>query len=926
MSYCIILITLPLLFYFIHFSFLRRDADTQQLYGKYEINAGALVGYTALILFVTIGLFVWLASTDRIAFFGQDFPFLSLTSRLSVILPLTLITFSLCQNPLPRDHHDGWLGQHVDHQWQGNLLKFLFFSITVFLVIAGIPGDKKSDSTEKQFTLEFTRLRQDIADINFIAKNLVPNEYDFAEEEFMSQAFKDSVNHFFFLLKGNPDYQKIKEGYPYLQSILSRLESDSANLFRFRSTSPVFVQYDEVASRFVIRFNNTLHLENPPYEISDLWKGDILAYQDQLPMLNDTITPVLTRHTALKLFRIPGKYFSDNMPKGIFFLGPQQSGVNLNKFFIVSKDQNTQKRQIQEFDNPSFNTVVLSENDFIVDLSTATKSRLTGVGLVKNMPSFARSFIINGKHRFVYPLEEKYPWVQRWAESVQERYKKRTLPSDTSFLTLDYHLTDDVSYVLNDLKNDPTLLQGAAFSVIAADGNGNIRLMSDFAEEREIISPNNLKRMYEKMEEDRFFYNAKKEALQWGNKNLIQMDLGPGSSFKPLVYAAVTSGLSDMNWGKLNLINADKTDTMKGIDHYAGHPISKYKGKGWRENLSIKDNSVTPVDYIKKSNNLYHSLIMFLGNYTREDFNNSSLRDQLITANDTLSRNFFPQMEIDKTSYFFPNWQGNQSKKWPQTNPSAPGYFLGSDVSLLHQGLMNHLKLKTEYDYRAESNNIKSNYKNDPVSGRDSINTDIPLAYPDFSFFPVSKMSISNKSNDFRNAFINPVKGSSPFQITAYKMAEMFGNLASLNNNYTLQIESKAPTPLKQWDLTGSGWSLEQYKTFHSKNLMEGMRLVLIDGTLKSLGLEYSNYFLYAKTGTTGTDNKIDYKRLAMIISKYPLHEGTLPENNRFYTVFFVFEKAYVDEPGKKEINYKDYYRRVLNAIIRSKSFQQYMN
>jgi membrane protein implicated in regulation of membrane protease activity len=930
MGFCIVLVALPLFFYFIHFSFLHKHADTLQLYRKYEISSDALVGFAALALFATIGIFVWLASTDRIAFFGQDFPFLSLTSRLSVLLPLSLIAIALCQNPVPRDDHHSMVGRYVENQWRNNLFKFLVFTGTVFLIIAGIPDKSTSDSSDKQFRLEFTKLRRDITEINLIAKKLKLNQYSFDQADFMSPSFRVAVNDFFSLLKQNNDYQQIKNQYPYLQSILNRLEKDSANIFRFRSNSPVYVQYDDITNRFIIRFNNTLHLENPPYEIKNVWKGDILTDQDNTPLLDDTIRQIPTRHPALKLFRIPSRYFPDQTAKGIFFLGPTSTNEHLNKFLIISTNPKDHKRSIRNFDKPTFNSIILNDNDFIIDLSdgnAAAKSRLTGIGLVKNSPAFAKSFIINGKHRFIYPLEEKFPWIQRWAESIQEKYKKGEFQTDTSFVTLDYHLTEQVSSILNDLKNDSLRLKGSSFSVISADGNGRINLMSDFIHEREPISPNNLRRMYEKMEEDKFFYNAKKEALQWGNKNLIQMDLGPGSSFKPLVYAAVTSGLMDMDWANLHLVNAHKTDSKNGIDFYAGHPISRYKGKGWLEEKSIDDPEITPIEYITNSNNLYHSLIMFLGNYRRNDFPNNSIKDQLISPKDTSNRNFFPQMQIGQNNYFFPNWRGNQLQKWPQTNLSAPGYFLGSDVSLLHEGLMNHLKLKTEYDLRAESNNIKSEYAHDPVSGRDSINTSVSLAYPDFSFFPVSEMSLPKSAADFRSSFINPVKGSRPFQITAYKMAEMFGNLASLNSNYTLHIEPKNPKPLKNWDLTGSGWSLDQYKAFHSKNLMEGMRSVLTNGTLKSLGLDSSKYFLYAKTGTTGSGMSIDYKRLAVIISKYPLHEGAIPDNNRFYTVFFVFEKALDDEMLlSKQIKYKDYYRRILNAIIRSKSFQRYMN
>ena len=87
-----------------------------------SINKGSYIGLSALVLLFTIGLFVWLTSTNRIVFFGQDFPFISLTSKLSVLFPLLLLIIVLSQQPEERVQNQV--------EWKPLLSRILFFKRT----------------------------------------------------------------------------------------------------------------------------------------------------------------------------------------------------------------------------------------------------------------------------------------------------------------------------------------------------------------------------------------------------------------------------------------------------------------------------------------------------------------------------------------------------------------------------------------------------------------------------------------------------------------------------------------------------------------------------------------------------------------------------------------------------------------------------
>jgi hypothetical protein len=56
-----------------------------------KFNDEVYTFHSAIILLITTAIFVWLTATNRFTFFGQDFPFISVSSLLSVVLPLGIL-------------------------------------------------------------------------------------------------------------------------------------------------------------------------------------------------------------------------------------------------------------------------------------------------------------------------------------------------------------------------------------------------------------------------------------------------------------------------------------------------------------------------------------------------------------------------------------------------------------------------------------------------------------------------------------------------------------------------------------------------------------------------------------------------------------------------------------------------------------------
>ena len=92
--------------------------------------------------------------------------------------------------------------------------------------------------------------------------------------------------------------------------------------------------------------------------------------------------------------------------------------------------------------------------------------------------------------------------------------------------------------------------------------------------------------------------------------------------------------------------------------------------------------------------------------------------------------------------------------------------------------------------------------------------------------------------------------------------------------------------------------------------------------------VDKKKYYLYAKTGTSG--NKKDYsssRRLIVLITKYQIDSSNI-DNNKFYSIYFTFNKIYNKGNNKgnnDETWYYTYTQTIIDSILNSESFNNYM-
>src|SRR5690606_23009500 len=120
-------------------------------------------GLIPLLVLFTIALFVWLTATNRFVFFGQDFPFLSLTSKLSVLMPLLLWTITLIQQPTPKHSF------HVDIQ--SNSIRYMVF--IALIAVFALTTVKENELNNDNFSIVMETTKEHIEkDLNAILANI----------------------------------------------------------------------------------------------------------------------------------------------------------------------------------------------------------------------------------------------------------------------------------------------------------------------------------------------------------------------------------------------------------------------------------------------------------------------------------------------------------------------------------------------------------------------------------------------------------------------------------------------------------------------------------------------------------------------------------------------------------------------------------
>ncbi|MBL7740770.1 MAG: hypothetical protein JNK14_16240 [Chitinophagaceae bacterium] len=842
-----------------------------------RINEGYPVitaGFAVLNYLLITALLVILAATGRYIFFGQDMPFGSILSKQSILFPSILIITAIL------------LFRNIPLEYYANRKKLVpgmaVFSILAVLLFFVKPVFNRG----KEFNV--SGLAKNMDDLIQLKLQPVMDHFDTSTVTRRSgiakkdKLFTDSLR------------RMIAEGaFAESNGFFAKEVAAYSRLDLLRHTDQTRMLYlDLYSGRPRLAVNENYFRVEPPPHLQESWTGNVFGdsifYNISLAdITSGTVTSVrIALHSHEK-----GIALDEHLAVAFNKEGNPEL-VNTGSKAIHFKCGNEEK-DLQ----PAGSMAMSNPSKLVITDAGSGSEKLLAI----EPDAYMKNYYVNGSRFYVYPMEERFIWARNFAESIASEYTQAGQPAKNAVISLDRELMDSLtSKIQYMMHTDTSYKQGAEYGICIADGNGRLIAMADHIKGMDRPDPNDKAGFNSTILGENGFVSQSLLRKQIGNINLLRLNPGPGSTLKPIVFSAIASQLN-MDW---------ETFAAEGFseqqDHFGGQKVAPYDFE--KNNGRIA--SVT--DYLKYSDNYYHSNVLLLGSYPRQKPENL-LQKSFIRENPGNGLHW-PYFTYQGATYWldgFKNWPGYEKGK----------VNFGSDSSFTAIGLFSNYGIHTRSADKSfdmfgsgyDSALFMNGYKK---SG---------FILPEYSLFDQqgSNVNRSIPYDVFASCFRGHVKGSSQVMISPAKMTEAFGKMISLNRNYSLTLDPYADADVYAPFAIDNTIVYNNYLSLMRESVFKGLKEVLYTGTAARLGSllpKDSKYHYYAKTGTTGdNETKTKSKLLVIAISKKDI---TDPEfnfrNNKFYTIYFTLQNG----PAKQN---EEFQAAVIRYIEQSDCFKRYM-
>lgn len=842
------------------------------------------------LLFTVQSLLIWMANTQRFIFLGQDFPLVSINSRLTLIffvgLSLLWIATLLYEKvhffKVYEDNDDAY-DLRLDNDWRYEVARRDSLKVGVIMLVALC------------FCAGIHHLRTK-PEKSFEVKSLMESVQDEIDK---------TINP---LLK---EYQR-QNGCISLQR---RNIHNEIVAFNIAMNVEEYIKQNVTDASCV-------HL------VETLWKTFVEKGSKNNSSSLVMHARLVREQSNLKYAQIKviQKYYDKQLPKRDeqFWRGSFVTrSYSENKLISAQYGSATTYTIPQEWLETSYSIMIVNNH----------KGKY-GSSIVQgnNVAYLARNVRVNGKPMFIYPLEEKFYWIRNFAEQIAtQKNKLKDEDRDDKFndnveMTISTSLTENLYTCLKQsLIEQP--------SVIVANGDGDVLAMVSYDKEYH-LNPNDHRSIL--FLYDSLYINGlngtQLELRAFANRNLIYLPGGPGSSQKPLLWTAIASAI-DFPWkelaiapyyGKIEKISKNKKDYYR-IEKFNDH---KLRGKGW-DVLTTDENGGNGVDlegFMAHSSNVYNALMAYIGSFAETDDVINNIGEIGIEKDGSHMFAFTsPLSRMSKEEYRsqFPMMYYRNNTRKVFAFDAFPNYETQENSILERQMYRMFLNDK----YRTKDKIMQSSTAVDALSLTDIVNN--------FAYCAQSSLQERGKNifNYMEKGIRSTAIGSqSVWDITPWKMAESYGRMASLNKNYTLSVVKKPRDSYERFDLLQEGYKqargmqmrgmgkvfTEPYGTAHAVG--NGLQLPMVNRKKVN---RIGNYYLYAKTGTT--DNGVsgrgykEFHRLGVIIADKDLSTVPIGELNevKYCVVYFAVRN------NREKWNL---YTKCIKKIIESKEFNNYMN
>ena len=551
----------------------------------------------------------------------------------------------------------------------------------------------------------------------------------------------------------------------------------------------------------------------------------------------------------------------------------------------------------------------------------------------------ARNVIINARAQFVYPLQSDLFWAYPLSAQMRAYMEGKLAGKDgermrnkSVDITISTVLTRELYRRIE--ENAPR----GNVAVVVADGNGCVRALIDHKKPQYLLNPNDgrsIRQKEDSLKREGMLNRGREADRYFGNKALLSLDNGPGSSQKPIVWSAVTSQYSGWDWNSLMLANINAHLMREGGNKYnawswSGQRLDPRRSTVLRRQMfrSIKSDegggveNVTVQSYMSRSSNYYNAVMVQLGSYDRQSLasgtqavfrpqNSSWLTDDRADHADRYNDSLFPLVRYNSSVYSFAA---------PLTSQQVM-----NDNSLLLTGLRDNFNLPTVRQIGRKS------------SLHPAFETSIssPYAVPEPSFFNNDgRIGYNGQPHELAREAVKmtAIGKNSVWLVSPLAMAEMYGKLISFNRNYTLTLDPDRPVPTYEFFSTDG--TPETYLAMRNQQFIVGLEEVYTNaaGTANRVYTSIRQHLpegchIYGKTGTIDGKNEKGEDQedhlLAVIITNRDITQLRTQEdfaNLRFYVIYIA------------DFNYRrDGFvwssndAAIVNAVLESDEFRTYM-
>ncbi|MFN8289946.1 MAG: hypothetical protein U0U70_06805 [Chitinophagaceae bacterium] len=843
--------------------------------------ATVVTGFSVLNYLLITALLVILAATGRYIFFGQDLPFGSILSKQSVLFPcLLIILVVLFFGRLPLQRYPN----------RGKLIP----GMMVFVILAGLlffvkPAFNKS----RDFNVEGLSETMD----NYIRQKVQPLMDDIDTSALTRGRSTQEKNRLFSVsLYAMLQAGRLDDAGPLIRSELLKFSRRDFS-GQTDQNKMLFMDYHSGSPQLAVN-ENYFHVEPPPH-LQQKWAGsvysDTSAYNVSVwDAASGTVTGRrVNTYTGERSFMLNGS---------MEFSFSKVQGENLyGGFCMINRSDSALVLQTQG------GKKILAKGD-TAWLHNPDRLLISGAGgradrILEVQPdAFMHNYFVNGGRYYYYPMGSNFIWARNFAESISSEYTGRERSGRNIFISADAELTDSLSVCIRQsLTADTSYKDGAEYAVCIADGNGRLMAMPDYIKGYERPDPNDKTAFIRAIRGENGFIAQSELRKKTGNLNLLRLRPGPGSTLKPIVFSAVASQLP-LDWDAFAAEGFSEKQ-----EFYGGEKVSEYdfeKNNGRITNI---------VDYLKYSDNYYHSNVLLLGSYSKQSLQQLLLKH--FTTKNPEGKLHWPYFSYKGGQYWLDGFQN-----WPGFAAGKANF--GSDSSFVSIGLSDNYGIHT-----CRSGPGFDCF--DPVTdsalfGRKRSGSG--FVFPEYALFDQKGegMHMDRPNEVFMSSFRGHVKGSSQVMIPPVKMVDAFGKLISQSRHYSVTLDPyAAANAFVPFELDNS-ISPGNFLSLMKGSVYRGMKEALFGGgTAARLGGMLKNgspFYYYAKTGTTGDDElKTKSKLFALVISEKEIDNPDFNfRKNKFVIIYFTSQNG----PAKQN---EELQARVIRMVEASPVFRRYM-